>query len=145
MTYGPIDFLALEFKGNQFKGEILPELLELVQKKIVRVVDLIIVQKDEDGKHRALELQQLDTEVVRIFDPLEFEISGIIQVEDIENVAELMENNTTAALMLFENLWAIKFGEAAQRANGRMVMHERIPFEVVNELLETFAKTESAA
>jgi hypothetical protein len=145
MTYGPIDFLALEFKGNQFKGEILPELLELVQKKIVRVVDLIIVQKDEDGKHRALELQQLDTEVVRIFDPLEFEISGIIQVEDIENVAELMENNTTAALMLFENLWAIKFGEAAQRANGRMVMHERIPFEVVNELLETFAKAESAA
>jgi uncharacterized membrane protein len=145
MTYGPIDFLALEFKGNKFKGEILPELLELVQKKIVRVVDLIIVQKDEDGKHRALELQQLDTEVVRIFDPLEFEISGIIQVEDIENVAELMENNTTAALMLFENLWAIKFGEAAQRANGRMVMHERIPFEVVNELLETFAKTESAA
>jgi len=145
MTYGPIDFLALEFKGNQFKGEILPELLELVQKKIVRVVDLIIVQKDEDGKHRALELQQLDTEVVRIFDPLEFEISGIIQVEDIENVTELMENNTTAALMLFENLWAIKFGEAAQRANGRMVMHERIPFEVVNELLETFAKAESAA
>ena len=145
MTYGPIDFLALEFKGNQFKGEILPELLELVQKKIVRVIDLIIVQKDEDGKHRALELQQLDTEVVRIFDPLEFEISGIIQVEDIENVAELMENNTTAALMLFENLWAIKFGEAAQRANGRMVMHERIPFEVVNELLETFAKAESAA
>ena len=145
MTYGPIDFLALEFKGNKFKGEILPGLLELVQKKIVRVVDLIIVQKDEDGKHRALELQQLDTEVVRIFDPLEFEISGIIQVEDIENVTELMENNTTAALMLFENLWAIKFGEAAQRANGRMVMHERIPFEVVNELLETFAKTESAA
>jgi hypothetical protein len=145
MTYGPIDFLALEFKGNKFKGEILPELLELVQKKIVRVVDLIIVQKDEDGKHRALELQQLDTEVVRIFDPLEFEISGIIQVEDIENVAELMENNTTAALMLFENLWAIKFGEAAQRANGRMVMFERIPFEVVNETLKAFAEAESAA
>jgi len=60
MTYGPIDFLALEFKGTEFKGEILPELLELVKNKIVRVVDLIIVQKDEDGKHRAFELQQLD-------------------------------------------------------------------------------------
>ena len=108
------------------------------------MVDLIIVQKDEDGKHRALELQQLDTEVVRIFDPLEFEISGIIQVEDIEMIAELMENNTTAALILFENLWAIKFGEAAQRANGRMVMYERIPFDVVNEALETFAQAESA-
>jgi len=145
MTYGAIDFLALEFKGNQFKGEILPELLELVQNKIVRVVDLVIVQKDGDGTHRALELQQLDTEVVRIFDPLEFEISGIIQVEDIEMIAELMGNNTTAALMLFENLWAIKFGEAVQRANGRMVMHERIPFEVVNETMDAFAKAESAA
>jgi hypothetical protein len=144
MTYGPIDFLALEFKGTEFKGEILPELLELVQNKIVRVVDLIIVQKDKDGKHRALELQQLNSEVVRIFDPLEFEISGIIQVEDIEMIAELMENNTTAALMLFENLWAIKFGEAAQRANGRMLMFDRIPFEVVNETLETFTRAESA-
>ena len=145
MTYGAIDFLALEFKGNQFKGEILPELLELVQNKIVRVVDLIIIKKDEDGQHRAFELQQLDTEVVRIFDPLEFEVSGIIQVEDIEMIAEQMENNTTAALILFENLWAIKFGEAAQRANGRMVMFDRIPFEVVNEALETFARAESAA
>jgi hypothetical protein len=144
MTYGPIDFLALEFKGTEFKGEILPELLDLVQKKIVRVVDLIIVQKDEDGKHRAFELQQLDAEVVRIFDPLEFEVSGIIQVEDIEMIAGEMENNTTAALILFENLWPIKFGEAVQRANGRMVMFDRIPMEVVNETLETFARAESA-
>jgi hypothetical protein len=145
MTYGPIDFLVLEFKGTQFKGEIIPELLELIQNKIVRVVDLVIVQKDEDGKHRAFELQQLESEVVRIFDPLELEISGIIQVEDIEMIAELMENNTTSALILFENLWAIKFAEAAQRANGRMVMHERIPFEVVNEALGTFAKAEATA
>jgi hypothetical protein len=145
MTYGAIDFLALEFKGNQFRGEILPELLELVQKRIVRVVDLIIVKKDENGKHQALELQQLDTEVIRIFDPLEFEISGIIQVEDIEMIAELMENNTTAALLMVENLWAIKFGEAVQRAHGRMVMHERIPFEVVNEVMETFALAEAEA
>jgi hypothetical protein len=144
MTYGPIDFLALEFKGTEFKGEILPELLDLVQKKIVRVVDLIIVQKDEDGKHQAFELQQLDAEVVRIFDPLEFEVSGIIQVEDIEMIAGEMENNTTAALILFENLWPIKFGEAVQRANGRMVMFDRIPMEVVNETLETFARAESA-
>jgi len=145
MTYGPVDFLALEFKGNQFKGEILPALLDLVQKKIVRVIDLIVVLKDQDGKHQALELEQLDAEMVRIFDPLEIEISGIIQVEDIEMIAEKMENNTTAAILLFENLWAIKFGEAVGRANGRMVMYDRIPFEVVNEMMELFAKAESAA
>jgi hypothetical protein len=143
MTYGPIDFLALEFKGNQFKGEILPALLELVQNKIVRVIDFVVILKDPDGKHQALELEQLDAEVVRIFDPLELEISGIIQVEDIENIAAGMENNTTTAILLFENLWSIKFGEAAARANGRMLVFDRIPFEVVNETLETFAQAES--
>jgi hypothetical protein len=144
MTYGPVDFLALEFKGNQFKGEILPAVLELVQKKIVRVIDFIVVKKDQDGKFQALELEQLDAEVVRIFDPLELEISGIIQVEDIQMIAEKLENNTTAAILLFENLWAIKFGEAAVRANGRMVAFERIPFEVVNETMELFAKAGAA-
>ena len=135
MTYGPIDFLALEFRGNQFKGEIMPALLELVEKKIVRVIDIIVVIKDENGQHRALEMEQLEGEMVHIFDPLEVEISGMIQVEDIELVAEKMENNTTAAILMFENLWAIRFGEAVVRANGRMVMFQRIPFEVVNETM----------
>jgi hypothetical protein len=140
MTYGPIDFLAIEFKGNQFKGEILPAVIELVQNKIVRVIDFVVVVKDENGQHRALELQQLDAEVIRILDPLEVEVSGMIQVEDIELIAEQLEKDTTAAILMFENLWAIKFGEAAVRANGRMVMFQRIPFEVVNEVLEIFAE-----
>jgi uncharacterized membrane protein len=65
MTYGPVDFIALEFKGNQFTGEILPALLELVQNKIVRVIDFIVILKDQDGQLKALELEQLDAEVVR--------------------------------------------------------------------------------
>ena len=145
MTYGPVDFIALEFKGNQFTGEILPALLELVQNKIVRVIDFIVILKDQDGQHRALELEQLDAEVVRIFDPLELEISGIIQVEDIDMIAEMLENNSTAAILMIENLWAIKFGEAAVRANGRMVMFQRIPFEVVNETMELFADVDADA
>ena len=71
------------------------------------------------------------------------EYSGIIQLEDIEVIAEAMVDNTTAALLLFENLWAIKFGEAVTRASGRMVMYDRIPFEVVNETLEIFAQAEA--
>ena len=145
MTYGPVDFLAIEFKGNQFKGEILPALLELVQNKIVRVIDFIVVKKDQDGKYQALEMEQLDAKAVSIFDPLEMEISGMIQVEDIQMIGEKLDNNTTAAILMFENLWAIKFGEAAVRANGRMVMFQRIPFEVVNETMELFAEAEVEA
>ena len=140
MTYGPIDFLALEFDNLKLKGEIMPALMELVENKIVRVIDLVVVQKDSDGNHEALELQQLAPEVIAIFDPLMVEISGIIQVEDIDAIAEQMENNTTAAVLLFENLWAVKFKDAVLRATGRLLAQERIPYQVVDEALEIFAR-----
>jgi hypothetical protein len=143
MSYGPIDFIALEFKTDQLTGESLPALLELVQKQIVRVIDLVIIRKDHEGHYQVLEIEELAPDVLAIFDPLEIEISGIIQVEDIELIAGAMEDNTTAALLLIENLWAIKFGEAVTRSSGRMVMFDRIPFEVVNETLEIFAQAEA--
>ncbi len=142
MSYGPVDFLALEFKNEKLKGEIMPALMELVENKIVRVIDLVVIQKDQAGKHETLELQQLAPEVIAIFDPLMVEISGIVQVEDIDAIAEQMENNTTAAVLLFENLWAVKFKEALLRANGRLLAQERIPYQVVDEALEIFAKAE---
>jgi hypothetical protein len=143
MSYGPIDFVALEFKTDQLTGESLPALLELVQQQIVRVIDLVIILKDQDGGIQVLEIEELAPDILAVFDPLQFEISGIIQVEDIETIAAEMEDNTTAALLLIENLWAIKFGEAVVRASGRMVMYNRIPFEVVNETLEIFAQAEA--
>jgi hypothetical protein len=143
MSYGPIDFVALEFKTDQLTGESLPALLELVQQQIVRVIDLVIILKDQAGGIQVLEIEELAPDILAVFDPLQFEISGIIQVEDIETIAAEMEDNTTAALLLIENLWAIKFGEAVVRASGRMVMYNRIPFEVVNETLEIFAQAEA--
>ncbi|MDX1435367.1 MAG: DUF6325 family protein [Anaerolineales bacterium] len=142
MTYGPVDFLALEFKTDELKGEVMPELLDLVRKEIIRVIDLVIILKEQDGSYQALEIEELAPDMLAVFDPLEIDISGIIQMEDIEVIAEAMEPNTTAALLLFENLWAIKFGEAAVRSGGRMVMFDRIPFEVINETLEIFAEAE---
>lgn len=144
MTYGPIDFLAIEFKTDQLKREILPELLELVKRKIVRVIDLVMIQKYQDGHHEAMEMQQIAPDLLELFDPLEVEVSGIIQVEDITNVAEEMENGTNAAILLFENLWAVKFKEAVMRANGQLLWQERIPHEVVEQATETFARAESS-
>jgi Family of unknown function (DUF6325) len=144
MTYGPVDLLVLEFHTDQLKGEIVPELLELVRNKIVRLIDLVVIRKYEDGHHEALEMKQLAPDLLGVFDPLEVEVSGIIQVEDIEMIAGEMEKNTSAAALLVENLWAIKFAEAVLRANGRLLLHDRIPFEVVNETLEMFAQAESS-
>jgi len=87
-------------------------------------------------------MRQLAPDLLAVLNPLEVEVSGIIQAEDISNVAEAMENGTNAAILLFENLWAVKFREAVLRANGRMLAHERIPFEVIDETLAVFAKAE---
>ena len=140
MTYGPIDFVAIELKTDQLTGEGMSALLKLVEDKIIRVIDLVIILKDQDGNHEVLEIEELAPDVLVVFDPLEAEISGLIQVEDIEPIAEAMAANTTAALLLFENLWAIEFGAAVTRAGGRQLMYDRIPFEVVNETLEIFAQ-----
>ena len=143
MTYGPVDFVALEFKGNQFKGEIFPELLNLVNNGIVRVIDIIVVKKDADGTVTHQEMQETDKNVLAVFDPLKAEINGMIQVEDIEMIGEKLEPNTTAAVLLFENLWAVNFVKAVENANGRSVMHVRIPHEVVVETMEKIAAGEA--
>ena len=135
MTYGPIDFLALEFEGNKFKGDILPSLSELVEQQIVRVIDLVIILKDADGVVVPLELQQLDADLLAVFDPLDVHISGLVSADDIEAIGEVLNKNSTAAILLFENLWAIKFKKAVLEAEGRVIMQERIPHEIVLEAL----------
>jgi hypothetical protein len=136
---------AFEFHTERLKGEIMRELLDLVEKKIVRVIDLVIIQKYEDGSHQALEMEEIAPNIMSIFDPLDVEISGIVQVEDIEAIAAAMDKDTTAAVLLVENLWSIKFAEAIVRADGQLLLHDRIPFEVINETIEIFAAAEAEA
>jgi hypothetical protein len=143
MTYGPVDFVALEFKGNQFKGEIFPEIMNLVNNGVVRIIDMIVVRKDADGKVTHQEMQETDKSVLAVFDPLKAEINGMIQVEDIELIGEKLENNCTAAVIMFENLWAVNFVKAVENANGRSVMHVRIPHETVVETMEKIAAEEA--
>ena len=142
MTYGPVDFVALEFKGNQFKGEIFPELMKLVNDGVVRIIDIIVVKKAADGTVTHQEIQETDKKVLAVFDPLKAEINGMIQVEDIEMIGEKLEPNSTAAVLLFENLWAVKFVQAVENANGRAVMHVRIPHEMVEEAMAKITASE---
>ena len=144
MTYGPVDFVALEFKGNQFKGEILPAIMDLVNRDVVRLIDMIVVKKDADGTVTHQEMQEHYNSVLAVFDPLKAEISGMIQVEDIQMIGEKLEPNTTAALLMFENLWAVNFVKAVENAKGRSVMHVRIPHEDVVEVMDKIAREEAA-
>ena len=145
MTYGPIDFIALEFKGNKFRGDILPELFELVNKEIIRIIDMVVILKDQEGEVTVLEMQELDPETISIFDPLHVAVTSIITRQDIDALAEQLENNSTAGAMLIENLWAVKTKEAMLAADGRLVMFERIPHDVVVEALADIAVLASSA
>lgn len=132
MTFGPIDFIALEFPGNRFKGEILPDLFDLADQEIIRIIDLVIIIKDQ-GEVIVRELRELDPAHMAMFDPLKAEVNQMITESDIAMIAEQLADNSTAGLMLIENLWAKKTQQAMLDANGRLVMFERIPHDVVEE------------
>ena len=135
MTLGPIDFIALEFPGNRFKGEILPDLFELVDKEIIRIIDLVIIMKNQDGHVIVRELRELDPAHVAMFNPLKADVNQMITQRDIDMIAGKLADNSTAGIMLIENLWAKKTQQAMLDADGRLVMFERIPHEVVEEAL----------
>ena len=145
MTYGPVDFIALEFEGTQPKFEVLAELQALVEQKILRIIDLVVILKDENGELTVREMQQLDQTHLSIFDPMDIKATGMMTLNDIEFVGKELGNNTTAAVLLIENLWAVKFKEAIIEADGRLLMQERIPHEVVLEELVDMANFDESA
>lgn len=144
MTYGPVDILALEFEGNKFNGAILDSLIDLVERKIVRVIDLIIVTKDGDGAVTAVEFRDLNPGLSELFAPLDAQVTGLIAEADVLAIGDALHDNSTAAMLLYENLWAIQFKEAVLEADGIVLIQERIPHEVVVNALIEIAKVDEA-
>jgi len=138
-TIGPIDLIAVEFPGNRFKGEILRDLHELVAAGTIRIIDLVIVSKSDAGQVSVLELQDLDPESRSTLAPLQAAISQMLTREDLEDVGEQLANNTTGAVMLYENTWAVKTKQAIMDANGRLLVQARVPHDIVQETLSDMA------
>ena len=136
---GPIDLIAVEFPGNRFKGEILRDLHELVAAGTIRIIDLVIVSKSDAGQVSVLELQDLDPESRSALAPLQAAISQMLTREDMEDVGEQLANNTTSAVMLYENTWAVKTKQAIMDANGRLLVQARVPHDIVQETLNDMA------
>jgi uncharacterized membrane protein len=131
MTIGPLEVITIEFKGNKFKGEIVPALREVVEKGVVRIIDLVFVHKDPGGKVTSLELSDLDENDGNLFDQVEGDITGLLSETDIAQASEMLENNSSALLILFEHAWASRIKEAVANANGRVVLDYRVPPEIV--------------
>ncbi len=137
MSFGPIEFLALKFPGNQFKGEIIPALADLVENQTIRIVDLLFVQKMADGSVRVVELADFGEEDYLSFEAVVSDVSGLLSHEDARQIAVALEPNTSASLMLFENVWATRFVEAVAGAKGEVIVSERIPKSMIDEMVAT--------
>jgi hypothetical protein len=135
MSLGPIELLVVRFPGNQFRGEIIPALKELVEGRIIRIVDILFLHKGPDGRLTVLEINDLEAEMFGLFDPVVADVSGLLSREDAEQLGNTIENNSSAALMLFEHTWATRLADALRDAQGELVLSERIPRVVIDELL----------
>jgi len=130
MTLGPVEYLICSFPGNQFTGELAPALEQLIDDKVVRILDLLFVQKAEDGKILSFEIDQLD-ELAPFMD-LEGEAGGFLSDEDVEHAAEALDPNSSAVLLIWEDLWAAPFADALRHSGGVVLEGGRIPREVID-------------
>ncbi|MGH9118073.1 MAG: DUF6325 family protein, partial [Acidimicrobiales bacterium] len=128
---GPIDVLVVAFPGNEFRGEIAPAIGELVANGTVLIIDLVFVKKDADGALEAVELSELSPDEGSGFDDVDGEVGELLTDEDLALAAEALEPNSSAALLVWENVWARRVATAIRAAGGEVIMNERIPHEVV--------------
>jgi Family of unknown function (DUF6325) len=135
---GPIDVVMLSFPGNQFNGAIGPALRDLVVRGLVRVVDLLFVTKDEDGTVGSIELGGLGADLEPSFVDLDGQLGGgLLDADDVEDVAAGIEPGSSVAVIAVENLWAVPFIEAVRASGGELVDQLRVPSDVVAAVRES--------
>jgi hypothetical protein len=133
---GPVEYLVVAFPGNRFKGEIAPALAELVEAGTIRIIDIAFVGKDEAGEIGAFELSDLDPEVRQGLENLGASPSGLFNEADLMAAGEELEPNSSAALLVWENVWAKGVADAMRNAGGVIYDFDRIPHEVVQAARE---------
>jgi hypothetical protein len=133
---GPVDYAVIAFPGNQFRGEIAPALGELVDAGTIRIIDVAFVGKSSEGEAVALELTELDPDVQSGLEKVGVEVGGLFNEDDLMDIAEGLEPNFSAAVLVWENVWARKVAQAMRDAGGELIAFERLPHEVVQAARE---------
>jgi Family of unknown function (DUF6325) len=127
---------VVEFPGSNFTGEIMPELVDLVQRGIVRVLDLVLIKKADDGSYEGFEFADIDDGALGGLRQFERELADLLSEDDVAAVADQLEPGSTAGLLVYENLWAAPFASAVRRSGGQLVANGRIPVQALLAVLE---------
>jgi hypothetical protein len=133
---GPVDYLVVEFPAgtSNFTGEMAAELRALVDSGTIRVIDVLILTKDEDGAVDAMELS--DVGELGELQAIEAQLAELLAADDVEHLAAAMEPGSTAGVLIWENLWAARFASAARRAGGQLIANGRIPIQAIIASIE---------
>ena len=118
MTLGPLEYILIGFEGNRFTGQILPELRAARDKGIIRVIDLLLILKDEQGNTAVMELSDLSSEELEQLGPIAGDLLEVLEQDDVEAIASNIPNNSSAALLLIEQTWAVGLKKAIMDAGG---------------------------
>ena len=139
---GPVDYLVVEFPGNKMTGEGLPLLVDLVERGIIRILDLVFVRKDADGSVQAFEIADFDADGTLDLAVFEGASSGLLDESDLADAGTVIEAGSSAAILVFENRWAAPFIGALRRGGAQLVASGRIPAQ---DLLDALTTAEAAS
>jgi Family of unknown function (DUF6325) len=132
----PLEYALIAFPDAKPTGKVIPELLDLAERGIVRFVDIVVIQKDQDGATSTLELNDLEPELYELFVPLGEHVSSLFTNDDLEIAAGKLPNGSAAVLFLWENLWMANLRKAIVDAGGELVERAQIAPEVVEEFVQ---------
>lgn len=141
----PLDFAVIGFPGNKFKGEIAPEIYRLAEEGLIKIIDVVFISKDKDGQFTALELNDLTDEEYAQFVPLAEHMDPLFTAEDVASLAGSVPAGSSALVLLWQNVWTEKFRRAVANADGVVLVHERVPAEVLNEVMAEIAAQKTRA
>jgi hypothetical protein len=136
MEPGPIEYMVVGFPGNKFSGEIAPALADLVESGTIRIIDLTFISKDEDGEVSAFELNDMEPVFQEALRSAGAREGNLLSEDDVHDVAEGLDPNQSAALLVWEDLWAARFTQAVRNADGVLLDLQRVPHDVATAARE---------
>ncbi len=142
---GPIDYLVVEFPGSRMTGEGLPLLVDLVEKGIIRVLDLVFVTRGTDGSITALEVSDFDGDGQLDLAVFEGVSSGLLDEDDISEATSVIEPGNSAGILVYENVWAGPLAAAIRRGGGQLVASGRIPIQAILAQLDAMESADASA
>jgi hypothetical protein len=134
LDLGPVEYMVIDFPGNRFNGDIAPAIAELVDRGMVRILDLVFVKKDSDGSITSFEYDEL--EEGEPFAAIDGEADGMLSDEDVLELAETIPDNSSALFVVWEDLWAADLSRAIRSSGGELVGGGRIPYQLLQEVVE---------